>query len=95
MSKTSGSDIQESRGDTAGIEISCSVKGYQECRFRILLDVVRLVRKSNSQQNRCSILFDAETLCVRSQTKNSKAKKSLDVYGQNEKRQVHEKEKNK
>ena len=31
MSNTSGGDIQETREDTARIEISCSVKGYQEC----------------------------------------------------------------
>ena len=35
MLKTSGSDIQETQEDTARIEISCSVKGYQECRFSV------------------------------------------------------------
>ena len=35
MLKTSGSDIQETREGTARIEISCSVKDYQECWFSV------------------------------------------------------------
>ena len=35
MLKTQGSDIEETGEDTARTEISCSVKGYQECRFSV------------------------------------------------------------
>ena len=90
MSKMSGSNIQETGEDTARIEISCSVKGYQ--KYQLCVDaggefliykkigsgerafkvtntrgqfdfvwLVLLVRKLNSQQNRCSIWFDCRT----------------------------------
>lgn len=52
MSKTSGSDIPETREDTALIEISCSVKGYKECRFSVDVGEEFLIHKKIGSRGR-------------------------------------------
>ena len=52
MSKKSGSDNLETREDTAGIEISCSVEGYQKCRFNINVGEEFLIYKKIGSRGR-------------------------------------------
>ena len=52
MSKTSGGDIQETREDTERIQISCSVKGYHECRFSVDLGEEFLIYKKIGSRGR-------------------------------------------
>ena len=49
MSRTR-SDTQETREETACIEITCTVKGYQECHFRVDVgEEFRIFKKTDSK----------------------------------------------
>jgi len=44
------SDIQETRDETACIDITCAVKGYQKCRFSVDVGAeCRIVKKIGSK----------------------------------------------
>ena len=74
MSKKSGSDIVETREDTARMEMLCSVEGYQKCRFNVDMGEEFLIYKKIGSRERAfkvtntrrllessSILFDCRT----------------------------------
>ena len=52
MLRTSGSNIQETREDTACIENLCSVKGYQECWFSVDVGEEFLIYKKVGSRGR-------------------------------------------